>query len=149
MNAEKFWYSWLKVTMIIVIIAGIAIAFLSHTPLFESINKSINHVFFSDQLPDYATQMLQGWLLGVMGAILTAWGITVLYLTCNAMKKKEFWAWKCIFYSLIAWFIIDTSVSIYYQAILNVFINCIFLFQIVAPLLFLRNSFKQNTQVVI
>lgn len=145
MNAEKFWYSWLKITMILVIIAGIALAFLSRTSLFEFINQNINHIFFADQLPDIATQKLQGWLLGIMGAILAAWGITVLYLTCYAMKKKEFWSWKCIFFSLIVWFIIDTSVSIYYQAILNIFINCIFFFQIAAPLLFLRNSFKQNT----
>lgn len=90
MNAEKFWYSWLKVTIILLTICGLVMSCLSKTPFLSLLNENINHAFFADHFPDSSTIMLQGWLIGILGAVMAGWGITMLFLIYNSMKKKNF-----------------------------------------------------------
>jgi len=147
MNAEKFWLTWLKITITIVIIAGIALAFLSRTSLYDVLNKQINHIFYADNPPDFAVKMMQSRFVTIMGALMAVYGIAILYLTCYSLQKKELWAWRCILYSFIIWFIIDTSVSFFYQSGISIIINIVFFFQVLAPLLFLKKSFEPNPRL--
>ncbi|MBN1598363.1 MAG: hypothetical protein JW894_08715 [Bacteroidales bacterium] len=141
MNAEIFWLGCLKVTVVLIIIAGVIFTFFSHTSITNIINYQVNKVFFIDVPPNVPVFMMQSWLIGVMGAIMAGWGCTMLYLIVYPFRKKESWSWRCMFYSVVFWFILDSGISGYHGAVFNVVINCILFLQIMAPLLFLRNSF--------
>ena len=141
MNAEKFWMGWLKITMLIIILAGILLIFFGNSSYAEILNKQINRVFYSGKLPEESILLMKGWLIAVSGAVMAGWGSTMLYIVYHPFKKGEKWAWRSIFYPLLIWFLLDSSVSLYYGAIFNVIINCILFFQLIAPLLFLRNLF--------
>lgn len=149
MNAEKFWYSWLKITLFIIIAAGVTLSILSRTQALDYLIKHLTHLYFKDHIPDSSNVMSQGWLLGILGIILAVWGTIVLYLTFSAIKNKKFWSWNFIFYSLVFWVVLDVSVSLYFHAILNIFIDTIFFLQIAAPLLYLRNSVKQKIEAMV
>jgi hypothetical protein len=141
MSAEKFWSGWLKITMLIVILAGIFLALLANIIPWKFMDEQINGVFFSGTAPDNSVEMFKRWLIGISGAVMAGWGCSMLYVVNHPFRRKEQWAWRCIFYPVIIWFAIDTSVSIYFGAHFNVVINSILLLQIMAPLLFLKNQF--------
>ncbi|MBA7590657.1 hypothetical protein ES708_32785 [subsurface metagenome] len=141
MTAEKFWMGWLKITIIIIIIAGILLIILGNTAYAEILNKQINRVFYSGRIPEQSVLLMKGWLLGVSGAVMAGWGSSMLYIVYHPFKKREKWAWRSIFYPLLLWYLLDSIVSLYYGAVFNVTINTILFLQIIAPLLFLRNLF--------
>lgn len=147
MTAEKFWMGWLKITMLIVIAGGIFLVILGNTSYAEILNKEINRIFYSGQLPEESVFFMKGWLIGVSGALMAAWGSTMLYIVYHPFRKGEKWAWRSMFYPILIWYILDSSVSLYYGATFNVIINTVMFLQIMAPLLFLRNLFFQKVKI--
>jgi hypothetical protein len=141
MSAEKFWYVWLKVTMLIVIVTGILLVLIGSFIPIEILDRNIDNVFFKGVHPEEQVNMLRNWLFSVSGAIMAAWGSSMWYLVSHTFRQHEKWAWDCIFYPVVIWYLLDTSVSFYYGVFFNVIINSILLLQIMAPLLFLRNQF--------
>ena len=141
MTAEKFWMGWLKIIIGIIILAGIFLVILGNSQHAEILNQKINQVFFSGSIPDEASLLMKGWLIAVSGSIMVGWGSSMLYIVLYPFKRGESWSWRSIFYPLIIWYLIDSSISVYYGVAFNVIINTILFLQIMAPLLFLRNRF--------
>ncbi len=149
MSAEKFWSEWLKITMLIVLIAGILLTLMSNIIPVNFIDKLINKNFFHGVPPDASVIMLKNWFLGVSGAVMAGWGSSMLFVVSYPFRHKEKWAWQCIFYPVILWYVLDTSISLYFGVIFNVIINSILFLQIIAPLMFLRNSFFEKLSVAV
>lgn len=141
MTAEKFWMGWLRITMFLVVIAGIFLIILGNTTYAEVLNKHINEVFYSGQIPENSALLMRGWMIAVSGSVMAGWGSTMLYIVYHPFKTGEKWAWRSLFYPVIIWYLLDSSVSAYYGATFNVVVNTILFLQIIAPLLFLRNYF--------
>jgi hypothetical protein len=141
-KAEKFWYGWLKVAGIIVVVFGILLAIISQLKGFLLITEQIARIFFLNEQVLVHIASLQAWMIGIIGATTAGWGVTLLYLILIPLKRKEKWAWNAIFLSLLIWFVIDTSISTYYGAKFNVFLNIALLLQFLAPLLFIRTNMK-------
>jgi predicted membrane protein len=141
MTADKFWLGWLKITMGMVVIAGFILALFSDYVFSDFLNMKINRIFFSGSSPTVQVEILKKWMLGVCGAVMIGWGLSMLYVVNNSFKRREQWAWRCIFYPVLAWYLIDSGISAYFGVGFNVMINSILFLQIVAPLLFLRSQF--------
>jgi hypothetical protein len=141
MTADKFWSGWLKITMLLIVIAGIFLALLSDYFFSEFLNTKINRAFFPGESPPNQVELLKKWLIGISGAVMVGWGCSMLYIINNPFKRREQWAWRCIFYPILAWYIIDSSISAYFGVGFNVMVNTILFLQIIAPLLFLRTRF--------
>jgi hypothetical protein len=139
MNAEKFWLGWLKTVIIIFIVTCISFAFLSKTDSLGALHKLINYIFFANKIPVKSMLLLQDWLMPVICVALAGRGLAMIYLISIPLKNKELWAWKCIFYSVMIWFFIDSMVSVYLGVGFHVLINCILFLQLMAPLLFLKS----------
>lgn len=66
----------------------------------------------------------------------------------NSFKKKEIWAYNAMWYGLLSWFIIDSGISIYYDAVHNVIlINMVALILIGIPLIMTRKEFKNEASI--
>jgi hypothetical protein len=148
-TAEKFWSGWLKVTMWIVIIAGIFLSITVNLMPWNYLDKQIDQVFFPGQALNESVEMLKHWLIAISGAVMVGWGSCMLYVVNHPFRQKEKWAWRCIFYPVIFWYFLDTSVSIYYGANFNVVINTILFLQVLAPLLFFKNQFFPKTIITV
>ena len=146
MNAEKFWSGWLKVTMILIVIAGAFLTIFSQFANTFFLNAKIDEVFFSGVLPGEQIELLKNWYTGVVGAVMLGWGFSMLYVVNHPFMQKEQWAWRSIFYPVLVWYILDSGISAYFGVIFNVVINTILFLQIVAPLLFLRNLFFEQVK---
>jgi hypothetical protein len=141
MSADKFWSEWLKITMLIVIATGVLLIITGSFVPIKFLDQLIDDVFSGGVQPPEHINMLKNWLFSVNGAVMTGWGCSMLYIVNNSFRQRERWAWRCIFYPVLIWFLLDTSVSLYYGVTFNVILNCILLLQIMAPLLYLRNQF--------
>jgi hypothetical protein len=144
MNAEKFWLGWLKITMILVIVAGGFLAIFSQFAYSAFLNAKIDNVFFNGTNPGGQVELLKKWLTGVAGAVMLGWGISMLYVVNHPFRQRQAWAWRSIFYPVLIWYLLDSGISAYYGILINVSINTILFLQIMAPLLFLRNNFFEQ-----
>lgn len=141
MTPEKFWFGWMRITMLTVVIVGAIIALVTPFVTPEFLDQKINNAFFPGEIPRPSSDLMKKWLLGVSGAVMLGWGCTMWYIVNKPFRRREKWAWRSVFYPIIIWYLIDSSVSAYFGANFNVVINSILFLQIMAPLLSLRNQF--------
>jgi hypothetical protein len=74
------------------------------------------------------------WLTGIIGAVLTGWGITLVCMSYQLFFMDHKWIWHTMFVSSIGWFALDTLVSIYIRAWFNVYSNILFFLLILLPI---------------
>lgn len=85
----------------------------------------------------------KNWLFGIIGGTIMGFHLLMIAISENAFKKRERWAYQALWSGLLAWFMIDSSISIYYGAVHNfVLINLIALFLIGLPLVMTDRFFR-------
>lgn len=148
MGSFNFWQKWLFGFGLYLIVFGAILSFFSHSALINYVfNHHIDPVFWGlDELPEN-TKKFQAWIYGVLGAVISGWGIFIAFIAHYPFKAKERWAWHCIASVFIVWFVIDTVVSVYYRVGFNVFINITFLLFALLPLIFTRKHFIKSTRM--
>lgn len=72
---------------------------------------------------------------------MVGWGIFLAYMVRYPFTNKERWARDCIAIGVAAWFLIDTSVSVWMQAYFNVAINVLLAVLVAVPLLATKDLF--------
>ena len=136
-----FWQRWLFVMGIVVSIFGLMMALLSGTPLFDYFNRQINPAFWGANAMDEATTQFQQWVYGAWGATIAGWGIVLSYIARYPFKKKERWAWNCLVFGLLVWFVLDTSLSVLHKVYFNAILNAVLFVLGMLPVLFTRKAF--------
>jgi len=71
-------------------------------------------------------------------------GIFLAYIVRYPFAKKEQWARECAAVGLVVWFLLDTSLSIYYGVFFNVAFNSLLLVAAAMPLMFTRREFARG-----
>lgn len=140
----EFWRKFLLVVSFVMIIMGLFIAFLNQTIFFDFIfNKNINTVFGLSENSTAGITQFQNWIYGVLGATIVGWGIIMFFVIKYGFREKQKWAWKSIAVGISVWFVIDTSLSIYFGVYFNALFNSILFLLFIIPLLFIKNYFKE------
>ncbi len=146
-NTSKFyfWQKWLTYVNVMIVIVGLLVAFAGNSFFFELHNSYTKEVFFDGKEFDTKTLELKNWLFGIIGATIVGFHILMIMISENAFKKKEPWAYYAMWLGLLSWFIIDSVISIYYNAMYNVIIiNIVALFTIGLPLIMTRKEFAHK-----
>ena len=145
MYSFSFWQKWLYTVAIIVIVFGLALAFLNQTALFDTLfNNQINPVFWSASQVDTNTSAFQGWNYGVLGSTVAGWGVLIAFIAYYPFKRKEKWAWNSLAVGVGLWFVVDTAISLYSRVYFNALFNTMLLLLLALPLIFTRRSFNDN-----
>lgn len=138
----NFWQKWLTYANVMAVIVGLICAFAGNSIFLDVHNQYTKEVFFNGQEFDPQVLKLKNWLFGIIGGTIVGFHILMIMLSEFAFKKKERWAYHALWMGLLSWFIIDSSISVYYGAIHNlVIINLVALVLIGLPLLLLRKDF--------
>lgn len=138
----NFWQKWLTYANVITVIVGLIAAFAGNSFFFNLHNEYTKDVFFKSAEFHPEILALKNWLFGIIGGTIVGFHILMIMISENAFKKKELWAYKAMWFGLVSWFIIDSSISIYYGAIHNVvLINLVALLLIGIPLVMTRKVF--------
>ncbi len=141
----KFCVMWLKIVSILFSLFGVIIALFNQTYIFQIIfNNQINPIFWGSANLSVEVLHFQQWIYGLLGATCLMVGILIFFIVENAFAKKEKWAWNCLLFGLIAWFVIDESISLYFRVYFNAVFNLILLIAIIIPLFLSIKDFKNN-----
>jgi len=138
----NFWQKWLTWANVITLIVGILLAFFGNSFVFKLHNSYTQNVFFGGDVISGDMLQFKNWLFGIIGGTIAGFQLLIIFISENAFKNKERWAYQAILYALILWFVIDSSISIYTGALYNVIIiNLVALFLIGLPLVMTRHAF--------
>ncbi len=145
MEPFNFWQKWLLIFGIYLSIFGIVLAFFSNTELMNFIfNNQIDPVFWENVKLQQNIISFRSWIYGVLGAVISGWGVTIAFIAHYPFREKQKWAWNCIFVGAMLWFIIDMIITIKYMVGFNILFNCILLIFMLIPLVFTYNQFHSR-----
>lgn len=137
-----FWQKWLTWANIMTLIVGLLVAFAGNSIFFDLHNTCTSEVFFQGNDIEGNVLKFKNWLFGIIGGTIVGFHLLMIMISEYAFKNKEKWAYQALWYGLLSWFIIDSSISVYYGAIHNlVIINLVALFLIGLPLIMTRKAF--------
>jgi hypothetical protein len=142
MGTFNFWQKWLLCVAVYLVFFGLVLCFFSHAGLLDFFfNQNIDPYFWPAGSPPVEAYKFQGWIYGVLGAVMSGWGILVAFWAHYPFKAREPWAWTGLALGVGVWFVADTSISAVYGVFFNVAFNTVFLVFLAAPLVFTRKYF--------
>nr|CAP47891.1 putative integron gene cassette protein [uncultured bacterium] len=143
MSRFDFWNRWLLVVGWVLVAFGLIFAVLSQTWLYElAFNRHIDPVFWPEKPIPPSAEQFQAWIYGVLGATVAGWGVFVVFLARHPLRRRERWAWNCLFIGITAWFAVDTAISAFYGVFFNVLFNCGLAVSVYLPLVATRKEFR-------
>jgi hypothetical protein len=84
-----FCQRWLVALGVIIVVFGVALAFLYPTPLFDIFRKQIDPVFWAAGELTGGTLPFQQWIYGVLGATMAGWGVCIAFIAAVPFKRKK------------------------------------------------------------
>jgi hypothetical protein len=117
---------------------GTVFAFLNQAPFMRDLMSQLWQPFLGSQGPDLVYDRLLAFALGVLGATMLSWAAILQFLVWRPLRRGESWAWWAILTSVLVWFAIDESFSLWFGVTINAVGNLVLLAWFVAPLLVLR-----------
>jgi len=118
----SFWQKWLTYVNILTIVVGLLVAFAGNSIFFELHNYYTQEVFFEAKTFHPEALALKNWLFGIIGGTIVGFHVLMVFISENAFKNKEPWAYNAMWLGLLSWFCIDSGISLYFGAIHNVLI---------------------------
>lgn len=125
---------WLIIVSIAVIVAGIIFALVA--PYFiQGIQDIFYHSFNTQSIRSMNTMDRNhlNWVYSVLGGSLAGWGIMILSLSLNLLNGNNKRIWDTILFSVITWFVIDTTITVKYMVVPNLILNITILVAIIIP----------------
>ena len=134
----RFWINWLIIANVIALVIGLLVAFWGNGPFFAPHNANTQTQFLADAQHIEGVQHMKNWLFGIIGGTIVGFHILMIGMAHYALRKKEKWAYLFLWLGLLLWFVIDSSISIFYGAAYNVYLINIPAFVMIGlPLIFL------------
>lgn len=138
-----FWQKWLTYANVMTIGVGLLCAFAGNSIFFDLHNSQTKEVFFAGEGFSSEVLELKNWLFGIIGGTIVGFHTLMVFISENAFKKKERWAYRAMWFGMISWFLIDSGLSYYWGAVHNVIlINLPALVLIGLPLIMTRKAFR-------
>ena len=144
----RFWWRWLVITTLGVLVFGLSMVILPGPTqtLFNYIYLSSppGKPIFAENAAAYIT-----FISAVLGAVMFAWSITFLYVLYGPFLRGEKEGWRILAVSLVAWFIPDTTFSLWsgfrQNAILNILLLTLFAIPLAATYSMFRDTAKKTS----
>jgi len=149
MGSFDFWQRWLVVVCFLFAGVGILLATLDSLAIFGPWNAGIDAVFAENEQIGSEARAVKSFLLGPLGGTILGMFVLCGFVAAGPFKRREPWAWWAITSSLLAWFVLDSAVSIAHGAWFNVaLINCGALVAEGLPLVMTYRAFSDRRTAV-
>lgn len=137
-----FWQKWLLFVGVYLVAFGLYLTFFNQSSLMNFLfNRQIDPIFWTaEALPENILNF-QGWIYGVLGAVIAGWGTLIAFWAYYPFKTREKWAWNGLALGTGIWYCADTIISAVYGVSFNVVFNTGVLFLLAAPLVFTKKYF--------
>ena len=115
-------------------LGGYAMAFGFDGPLFRWHQDPTAVALWGEATYSAETAAYRHWIQGAMGATLAAWSVACAWLCVVPLRRGERWAWWAIVTSLLAWYPLDTALSLRDGVWINAAVNTAALTGMALPL---------------
>jgi len=144
MKNFTFWQRWLFIVTIFIAVFGLLLALFNQKPVFDLLfNNQINPAFWGVPRVPLDIVAFQGWIYGVLGATVCGWGVMMAFIAHYPFRRREKWARNCLALGLIAWYLVDTALSIYFGVTFNALFNTVLVLAAMPPIYFTRKVFTE------
>jgi hypothetical protein len=151
MNVQKsekrffFWQQWLFYSSLLFALFGLVLAVWGDNPLFEPYNRLLaRKIWNQPEFPSPANDF-RALALGPLGGTIACSYLLLAFLARFPFRNKERWARNAIVIAFGLWFLIDSTVCVYYEIYFQAFvINGISLLQKALPLIFTWKNFRKK-----
>ncbi|MCG8701331.1 MAG: hypothetical protein MI922_24970 [Bacteroidales bacterium] len=149
MTAERFWIGWLKTVVCITSAMGVLFLIMSQSSILCKISDS----FQLSELVEESSlcqgyDKLAAWMLTSTGILMVNWGILMIYMIWYRVPKGDMQAINTLIIAMLVWFVLDSGFAIYF-GVPYITLNNIFALTVyAAPLLSLKNIYKQKPKKV-
>lgn len=126
----RLWYRWLIVAAAMVVGAGGVFVLLA----LIGVPPELMEVLYLPGEPDVASATTVSFAIGVTGSVMVGWGASMLYVYLDPASLDRPRIARAYFIGTVAWFVVDTLMSISLGAMVNVALNCLFLGVLLPPL---------------
>ncbi len=139
----EFFRKWLVVANVIAVCVGLLVAFASESIVFDVYNHYTREVYFAGVEASADTARMMRWLFGVIGGTIVGFHVIMIFLAVSPFRRRERWAHRAMVAGMLAWFVIDSALSLREGALHNVLlINIPALVMIGIPLVATWREFK-------
>jgi tetrahydromethanopterin S-methyltransferase subunit D len=126
----RTWHRWLLLAASIVVGAGAVLVALA----LVGVPPELMEVLYLPGEPDVASADTISFTVGVTGAVMVGWGASMLYIYLDPAMLDRPRVARAFLLATMAWFVLDTLMSIALGAVINVVGNCLFLGLLLPPL---------------
>jgi len=142
----SFYINWLIVANVIALFVGLLLVLFPESFFLKPHNNQTLSTFFEGNEVLYQKyKPLKNWLFAIIGATIIGFHLLAIFIINFALRQKEKWAYFALWVALIAWFLIDSSWSLFYGAAYNVwFINLPAFVMIAIPLILLNKAIMKT-----
>ena len=128
--SPEVWYRWLLFAAAVVVGVGAAFVLLA----LLGVPPELMEVLYLPGEPDVASATTLSFAVGVTGSVMVGWGASMLYVYLDPSTIDRPRVARAFFVGAVAWFTLDTLMSIALGAMINVVGNCLFLGLLLPPL---------------
>ncbi len=119
MSFER-WCQWLLYASIFFVVFGVLTAIAPDFWLIGAWSAKVDAVFFPVRVHPNASTM-RAFMMVPLGATIAGTYILQCFVVAIPFRKREPWAWHAILWSTLAWFVLDSGLSIFHGAAFNVY----------------------------
>lgn len=82
-------------------------------------------------------------IYAVLGTVMFGWGVSLLYALLGPFRRGEAEGWRMVAVSVVAWFVLDTSYSVWAGFWQNTMLNLVFAVAFAVPLVATYKVFNE------
>lgn len=126
----RTWHRWLLLAASLMVGVGGALVVLA----LVGVPPQMMDVLYLPGEPDVATADTLSFAIGVTGSVMVGWGASMLYIYLDRSMLERPRVARAFFIGTVAWFVLDSLMSLALGAVVNVVGNMFFLGLLLPPL---------------
>lgn len=144
MTNFNFWRKWLLFVGVYLAFFGLFLTCFSQSKVMDYLfNQHIDPLFWGSAPLPQSAEAFQGWIYGVLGAVVAGWGTLIAFWAAYPFKSRQRWAWNGLTAAVAIWYIADTAISAQYGISFNVVFNTVVLLLLATPLALTKRYFTK------
>ncbi len=126
----RLWYRWLLLAAAVVLGSGGAFVGLA----LMGVPGAVMDALYLPGEPDVSSADTISFAIGVAGAVMVGWGASMLHIYLDPSMLERPRIARAFFLATVAWFVLDTLMSVALGAMINAVLNCLLLGLLLPPL---------------
>ncbi len=136
------WCQWLLYSSLFFVGFGFVTAVAPNLAGIGIWSSKVDAIFFPDRVHPNAVA-LRSFMMALLGATTVGMYLLQTFVVAGPFRNRELWAWHAIVWSNLAWFLLDSGLSLLHGVSFNIYtINMFPLLLLGIPLVATRSAFS-------